>query len=75
MKYERIDTDGIFDRCSECGGFVRVKCDTQRQPRSWDVGCCDCANSIPPQFSESRAMEVWNKEQRNQHGGSHGEVH
>jgi hypothetical protein len=57
------DTDGILDRCSECGERARY---TSKDDGSllWGVECSECANCIDFHQSRDRAMIVWNQTQR-----------
>lgn len=69
MKEDRIDTDGIFDKC-ECGANVKFIYDTMHQPLSCRADCTECANTTDWVFSESVAMVKWNKMMRfNKSGG------
>jgi len=59
MKKEWIDTDRILDKC-ECGGFVKLLCDTEHQPNSWKAHCVECDNTTEWEFCQSRVMTAWN---------------
>ena len=56
-----IDTDGILDRCSECGSFVRVIVDSAGRH---GAECIGCGNAVCGCESKSAAMVDWNRQQR-----------
>ena len=56
-----IDTDGILDRCGECGSFVRVITDSAGRH---GAECIGCSNAVCGCASTSDAMVRWNREQR-----------
>ncbi len=54
------DTDGILDRCAECGeraGFHMFSTASY-------VQCSECANATDFFRTKAEAMAAWNKEQR-----------
>ena len=57
-----IDTDGILDRCSECGARARFKERNIGFP--YGVECSECANAVDYHQTKERAMIVWNQTQR-----------
>ena len=63
MKQERIDTDGLLDRC-QCGARAKFTLDYTHQPNSWRVDCTECAETTDWVFAEDQAMIAWNKAMR-----------
>lgn len=56
-----IDTDGIRDKCSECGGFTRAV----KLVGGWVIDCMGCDNGYHmPCESENEAGWAWNKQER-----------
>ena len=53
------DTDGILDRCAECGALAEFR----GVPSRAYVQCSECANSTNP-LGIVNAMVEWNKAQR-----------
>jgi len=57
-----IDTEGILDRCSDCG--ARAHRPRAKLIGGWGVECSECANCITNARSRCEAMTKWNKAQR-----------
>lgn len=55
-----IDTDGLTDRCRECGERANIV----KLVGGWIVECAECGNCIPFRDSKSAAITQWNIEQR-----------
>jgi hypothetical protein len=55
-----VDTDGILDRCSECGARAGFK----MHDFGWSVECSECANMCPVSFYKDKAMIKWNIQNR-----------
>ena len=62
MKRETADTDGILDRCAECGEWARFVTDERNGTHG--VECTECANAVAFHATRDRAMIVWNQTQR-----------
>lgn len=55
-----IDTDGLTDKCSECGTLVSIN----NYDGDWMVECLECANCSLFQNTKEQAVTEWNKSQR-----------
>ena len=55
-----IDTDGVLDKCAECGARARFVMVTF----GWAVECSECVNCTNIVFYKDKAMTDWNKTQR-----------
>lgn len=62
------DTDGILDRCAECGERARFCTDGRNGLHG--VECSECANAVALHATRDRAMVVWNKTQRHTAAGA-----
>jgi len=61
------DTDGILDRCAECGERAEFIVGISAGPAGfvpYHVKCSECANSIDYTWTKFDAMVEWNNEQR-----------
>ena len=58
------DTDGILDRCAECGARAQFTERDGAGDLAWGAQCSECANSVNFHISLDRAMVIWNQTQR-----------
>ena len=61
------DTEGILDRCEECGALARFRDGAAAGPSGLfprHVQCTECANSIDYTWTQEDAMVEWNEAQR-----------
>ncbi len=61
------DTDGILDRCAECGARAKFTIGVSATPAGFlpnHVKCSECANSIDYTWTSVDAMVEWNEAQR-----------
>jgi hypothetical protein len=59
-----IDTEGILDRCAECGERARFTTGTIADIPAYGVECSECANAIMFGHPKDQAMVIWNQAQR-----------
>ena len=59
---ETADTNGILDRCTECGARARFTTDVSNGQHGAE--CTECANAVAFHATRDRAMVVWNQTQR-----------
>jgi hypothetical protein len=58
------DTDGIIDRCAECGALAEFRGVGPAGLSSRHVQCTECANATDYTWTQADAMVEWNKAQR-----------
>ena len=59
-----IDTDGLLDRCAQCGARARSTHYYQDGYPGHGAECTECANTVGPYATKLRAMVAWNATQR-----------
>jgi hypothetical protein len=63
VRQERVDTDGMLDRC-DCGARAKFVYDCEHQPTARSVDCTECPETTGWVVSEVAAMIRWNKARR-----------
>ncbi len=63
MKRERIDTDGILDRC-HCGEIAKFIHDWKNRPKTDMARCTVCGEATDWLENEMLVMLAWNKAMR-----------
>ena len=72
MSWIRSDTDGILDKCAECGAHAGWRPTINGDGPEWSASCTDCPNQTPFVATKFDAAVLWNKAQRKK---SIGKVH
>ena len=55
------ETNGVLDKCRECGAFPGFK---KGWSGNWSVECTECPNCTNTFKERYQAMTTWNMEQR-----------
>jgi len=64
MSGVRSDTDGILDKCAECGGWAGWRPTENGDGPKWAASCTDCPNQTDFVATKFDAAVAWNKAQR-----------
>ena len=64
MSWVRSDTDGILDKCAECGGWAGWRPSVNGDGPKWAASCTACPNQTDFVATKFDAAVSWNKAQR-----------